>query len=131
VTAAELIAAVERHTGRLGRRKGRNVRLLCPAHDDHDPSLDVAEGANGQPIVTCRSHGCTYEQVLDALGLGDRGNDGDEWTPHGPAIAVYHYVDERGRLLFDVCRTADKQFPQRRADPSSKSGWRWNLGQNV
>lgn len=50
-----------------------------------------------------------------------------EWTPHGTAVAVYSYVDEAGELLFQVCRTADKQFPQRRPDPSSKSGWRWNL----
>jgi len=26
-----------------------------------------------------------------------------------------------------VCRTAGKEFPQRRPDPTSKSGWRWKL----
>ena len=36
----------------------------------------------------------------------------DDWTPYGPAIAIYDYVDERGELLFQVWRTADKQFPQ-------------------
>jgi hypothetical protein len=51
----------------------------------------------------------------------------ETWTPHGPAIAVYPYVDESGVVLFEVCRTADKQFPQRRPDPTAKSGYTWNL----
>jgi hypothetical protein len=132
VTAAEqFVSAVEAATGRPGRRNGHNVRLLCPAHDDHNPSLDVAEGQNGRPLVVCRSHGCTYEQVCEAIGWERDGsrNGNDEWTPRGPAVAVYHYRDEAGQLLFDVCRTASKEFPARRPDPASSSGWRWRLGE--
>jgi hypothetical protein len=129
VTADELIAAIERHTRRSGRKNGKHVRLLCPAHDDHHPSLDVAAGDDGRPLVVCRSHGCTYEQIIAAVGLEHAGPNGDrdDWTPYGPAVATYGYVDERGQLLFEVCRTADKQFPQRRPDPTAKSGWRWKL----
>ena len=125
MTAAELIAAIEQHTGRQGRRRGHTTTLLCPVHDDHHPSLDVREGNNGKPLVHCRSRGCAYEQILKAVGLAPR--EDEMWTPRGPAIAIYPYVDERGALLFQVCRTADKKFPQRRPDPTSKSGWRWNL----
>jgi AAA domain len=38
-------------------------------------------------------------------------------------VAVYDYYDENGKLLFQVCRTADKQFPQRR--PDGAGGWAW------
>jgi len=131
---SDLVSAVETATGRPGRRSGRNVRLLCPAHDDHSPSLDVAEGADGSPLVTCRSCGAGLAEVCAALGreqgefLGERSRTGpSEWTPHGPALAIYDYRDERGELLFQVCRTAAKQFPQRRPDAAAKHGWRWSL----
>ena len=129
LTTSDLVAAIERVTGRAGRRSGRNTRLLCPAHDDHDPSLDVAEGDDGRPLVQCRSHGCSFRDVVEAAGLSveEFADADDEWTPHGAAIAVYDYVDERGDLLFQVLRTRGKQFPQRRPDPTSKSGWRWKL----
>jgi AAA domain len=127
----DLVAAIEQHTGRPGRPNGKHVRLLCPGHDDHHPSLDVAEGDDGRPLVYCRSHSCTYEQILAAVGIEPlelhTNGAGDDWTPFGPAVAVYRYVDEQNRLLFEVCRTADKQFPQRRPDPTAKSGWRWKL----
>lgn len=133
--AEEFVAAIEARVGKPGKRNGKNVRLICPAHDDHDPSLDVAEGEDGSPLVQCRSHGCSYEDVCRAIGhepkdfLPERAeaSSPELWTPRGPAIAVYRYVDENDRHLFDVCRTAGKEFPARRPDPSAKSGWRWNL----
>ena len=74
----------------------------------------------------CRSHRCSYERSSPRSGLTPTRRNGT-WTPHGDAVARYRYVDEQGPLLFEVCRTADKQFPQRRPDPTAKSGWRWNL----
>ena len=131
-TAADLIYAIELTVGRAGRRTGRNVRLLCPAHDDHDPSLDVAEGDDGRPLVQCRSHGCSFEDIVTAAGLDPTDFAPDagagEWTPYGPAIERYPYTDERGVLLFEILRTADKQFPGRVPDSGTKTGWRWKLG---
>jgi hypothetical protein len=126
----EFVAAVETATGRRGRRVGRQTRLLCPAHDDHNPSLDVSEGDDGRPLATCRSHGCSFEAICHAIGREPEDftpATGPEWTPAGPAAAIYDYTDETGQLLFQVCRTADKQFLQRRPDPTSRSGWKWNL----
>lgn len=116
MTAAELIAAIEQRTRRQGKRQGRNTRLLCPVHDDHEPSLDVAEGADGKPLVQCRSRGCSFEQVLAALGAVSRNAD---------IVATYEYVDERGVLLYQVLRKVGKKFSQRR--PDLVGGWIYNL----
>ncbi len=128
---AEFIAAVEAATGKSGRTVGRNTRLLCPAHDDHEPSLDVSEADDGRPLVVCRSQGCSFEEVCRAIGRESHEfgahTDRREWTPRGPAVAVYDYTDEEGGLLFQVLRTSDKQFLQRRPDSGAKSGWRWKL----
>jgi len=41
---------------------------LCPAHDDHDPSLSVTQGDH-QPVVLHCWAGCTPREVVAALGL--------------------------------------------------------------
>ncbi len=108
----------------------------CPAHDDSRASLSIAAG-DSQPVVMLCQASCQTVDVLAAVGLtlADISAAPDEhvaadgeWTPYGPAVAVYDYTDEDGNLLFQVCRTADKTFPQRAPDPSRRSGWRWKLG---
>jgi hypothetical protein len=110
----QVLAALEKRGG--VKKQGRNWRAHCPAHDDHSPSLDVAEGREGRALVTCRSRACTYEQVKAALGLevGASRNDGADREPE----AVYQYVDEQAELLFEVVRFPGKQFRQRRPDGS-------------
>jgi 5S rRNA maturation endonuclease (ribonuclease M5) len=109
----------------------------CPAHDDRSPSLSVSVSDTGKLLIHCHA-GCDQQSVLDAIqatpqmldpNREERRQDDGEWTPRGPAVAVYSYVDEHSVLLFDVCRTADKQFPQRRPDTAAKSGWSWKLGE--
>lgn len=117
------------------RSNGDAWSAKCPAHEDHDPSLSIAEGEAGRVLLHCHA-GCETSDVMKALGLTDVAlfDDSDtprapkgEWTPRGPATAIYSYFDEGGDLLFQVLRTADKQFPQRRPDTTTKSGWAWNL----
>jgi energy-coupling factor transporter ATP-binding protein EcfA2 len=116
----EFIARIEQHTGRQGRLNGRNTRLLCPGHDDHNPSLDVAEGADGKPLVRCRSHGCTYEAICAAIGW-----DVPRSTSNGP-VAVYIYVDANGKPVIEVGRfpkpDGGKTFLQRAAGASDWKG---------
>lgn len=117
-------------------RSGDEWEASCPVvenhkHGDRKPSLTIGEGGNGCAVVCCQK-GCPTKDVLAAIGLSFRDlyaqDNGDEWTPRGPATASYVYTDEEGRVLFGVARTADKQFPQWRPDPTSKSGRRWKLG---
>lgn len=116
------------------RRSGSGYTAKCPAHDDGRASLSVGPGKEHPVVVHCHA-GCDRDAILDAIGLKwaelckPRDEEPlDEWTPRGPAIAVYDYVDEDGTLLFQVCRTAQKEFPQRRPDRSKKTGWAWSLG---
>ncbi len=105
----------------------------CPAHDDKTPSLLVSVADDDKVLLYCYA-GCDQMAVLDALQATpqmlnpNREERRGEWTPRGDAIAVYSYNDATGKLLFQVCRTADKQFPQRRPDTTKKSGWNWSLG---
>ena len=124
--------------GRLedASHSGREWRARCPAHDDEKPSLNLRAGDRQPVVITCRA-GCPPTDVLAAIGLtfadvshehGDQPPGAGEWTPSGPAVAVYDYTDAKGRLLYQVLRTVGKDFWQRRPDTASKTGWRWKLG---
>lgn len=106
--------------------------VQCPVHDDTNASATVSRGSQQPVLFNCNTpHGCTYDDAMAALGL-DKADvskpDDRVWTPFGNAVAVYQYRDETGQLLYEVCRTADKQFPVRVPDPAGKSGWRWKFG---
>jgi hypothetical protein len=116
------------------RASAGSYMARCPAHEDGKASLSLSVGKEHPVVLHCHA-GCDRDAVLAAIGLtwddlcaphDDRPQA--EWTPRGDAVAVYDYVDEHSNLLFQVCRTADKQFPQRRPDPLSKTGWSWRLG---
>lgn len=47
---------------------GTGWTALCPAHDDHNPSLSVAEGDDGRCLLHCFA-GCPVEDVVAKLGL--------------------------------------------------------------
>ena len=52
------------------RRNGTGYMVRCPAHDDHNPSLQVTTGTNGKTLVKCFA-GCSQDAVVAALN--DRG----------------------------------------------------------
>jgi len=116
------------------RKSGGGFMARCPAHDDGKASLSVSPGRDQPVVLHCHAN-CDPEAILGKLGLTwadltnpkPRADDGT-WTPAGPAVAVYSYRDEAGQLLFDVCRTVNKEFRQRVPDPTAKGGYRWRLG---
>ena len=117
------------------RQHGGYWMARCPArdHEDREASLSVARGTEQPVVFKCHAN-CDRDAILDGLGLTladiskprEQRDDG-RWTPFGEAIAIYDYVDEYGTMLFQVCRTLDKKFPQRKPDPARQSGWTWNL----
>jgi 5S rRNA maturation endonuclease (ribonuclease M5) len=117
------------------RKTANGFDVCCPVHGDTKPSLSIAEGKTQPVVMDCKA-GCDSEDIIAKLGFTwedlcaprEEQRPAGEWTPHGEAVAVYDYADEAGTLLFQVLRTADKQFPQRVPDRSRPKGWRWSLG---
>lgn len=119
---------------------GVGFTALCPAHDDHKPSLDVSIDPNGLIDVTCYA-GCATDYIGDIVGIdlhGMRMTSGlskRQKAICGQSVtrrqrgsresAVYAYVDENGKLLYEVVRLEPKDFRQRR--PDGRGGSIWNM----
>jgi predicted P-loop ATPase len=126
MNAAELAA----HLGKA-HREGREWRCLCPAHDDHDPTLSITE-KDGQLLVICRA-GCEQHSVIAALKARSLWplKNGEDRRPNALNItAQYDYVDAAGQRRYQVVRIEpgkagrSKDFLQRRLVDAD---WVWNL----
>lgn len=98
----------------------------CPLHEDSTASLTV-KSVDGKVLAHCHA-GCDQNALAETLQLHEAAPIVGEWTPNGPAIAQYDYANEASELLYQVLRSANKQFSQRRRDHTTKSGWRYSLG---
>lgn len=95
-------------------------------------------------ILTGNCHaGCRPDDIIAALNLSwddltkpreqvdDRyrqPRQSGQTFASGGFVAQYDYTDEAGATLFQVLRSADKKFRQRRPDPDSAGKWLWSLG---
>lgn len=119
---------------------GSKWTALCPAHEDHEPSLSVR--VSGEKILMNCHRGCTVEAIVFALGLqmsdlflGAKPENTNGAHPVAAAqgvadrqrlIRTYDYVDADGELVFQACRFGPKKrFKQRR--PDGNGGWIYNL----
>jgi 5S rRNA maturation endonuclease (ribonuclease M5) len=106
------------------RRVGANYMARCPAHEDKNPSLSIAE-KNGKILLHCHA-GCSSEAVCAAMDLDVADLFTDSRKDSGPRIVeTYLYDDEEGNALFEVVRYDPKGFRQRK--PDGKGGWTWNV----
>src|SRR3989442_10421273 len=116
---AAALDALEAH-GCRPRRRGDHVDALCPAHDDHNPSLSVDYSRPaGKVLINCH-YGCSPDDVVDALGLSwadlyDAKPEQDR-VRKAEEVAAYDYVDEKGGVLFQKVRYFPKTFKIRRPD---------------
>lgn len=108
------------------RKSGAGWAARCPAHEDHNPSLSMSNG-DGKVLIKCH-HGCAVEDVLSSLGLtsGDLFDQPLEQVDKPQIVTTYPYVDEAGKLLYQVLRYEPKAFKQRK--PDGAGGWSWRLG---
>jgi putative DNA primase/helicase len=112
ITAEQLLDRFER-THRL--RDGEWM-ALCPAHTDRNPSLHVSHG-DDRWLLHCHA-GCATEDVLAAAGLSWSDLRESNSNGHLDEEAVYRYLNEQGKPLFEVVRFTGKQFRQRLPDGS-------------
>ena len=45
---------------------GGGYSCLCPAHDDHNPSLSISLGNDGKLLLKCFA-GCSFDDIIQAL----------------------------------------------------------------
>lgn len=116
------------------KRNGRGWVALCPCHDDHDPSLRIDIGENGTLLLWCPVCEAPYKQILRDCGFADWGKVRKdeypgpwEWADLGILEAIYDYTDEAGTLLYQVMKSAQKEFKQRRPDPNRRDGWLYKM----
>jgi hypothetical protein len=78
-----------------GTPKGKGFVALCPAHDDHRPSLSIDPGEHQPVVVRCMSHNCDLEAILAAVGLKPKdicsGSNGNP-SAYRQALAVMGHV---------------------------------------
>jgi AAA domain len=116
------------------KKSGDGWTARCPAHDDKDPSLSIALGTDGRILLHCHANaGCTPETICAKLDLtlADLFPPKDARNGHAAKvpqlIQAYDYTDERGKLIFQVCRFDPKTFKQRRPDPARPGEWLWSM----
>jgi 5S rRNA maturation endonuclease (ribonuclease M5) len=113
-------------------RSGEEWRARCPAHEDRNPSLSLRDTAD-RILVRCFA-GCTVKQIVGALKLREADlfhhNDSQSGPSLGDPISTWNYVDENGRLLFQVQKFrpvgGKKVFKQRHKDPDTGQ-WVWKM----
>lgn len=75
------------------RRSGSGWKIPCPAHNGEDANCYLAVGDDGGFIAHCHSKGCSWADIMDALGLPKRGNG--RWY-----IASYRNRDGQDRHVY-------------------------------
>jgi hypothetical protein len=105
----EFITAKEIVEGLGGRWLGKSTNVLCPAHDDKNPSLTVSESLDRTPLVHCKA-GCSQERVISELverelWFCDKNHSPSQDQHAFKNIADYFYCDDAGDLLLRVTRS--------------------------
>lgn len=115
---------------------GDEYQSLCPFHEDTNPSLNFNNRTGKYFCHGCGKQGDTFHFYGKINSLDTRRDFrkilkgicedfGIPWEEKkSQIIKTYNYVDQTGKLLFQVCRMDPKSFRQRQ--PNGK-GWTWNL----
>jgi hypothetical protein len=105
-------------------------KACCPAHEDRNPSLFLADGRDGLALV-CYA-GCTYQNIVQALeARGAELSRKSEGMPSSlGALGEYHqhwdYRDSHGTVIMRVCRW-NKSGGRKEIRPLIRGveGWEW------
>jgi 5S rRNA maturation endonuclease (ribonuclease M5) len=101
------------------------VNVVCPSHDDHDPSLSISE-TDSKILLHCQA-GCKTSAILASIGLSetDLFLDGILTKPIVKIkhVADYIYQDEQGKPLYKIERLIPKSFKAWIPDFNNPNGW--------
>jgi len=109
------------------KRVSGGYMARCPVHDDKNPSLSITKGDDGRVLLKCFA-GCSTEEIVKALGL----TMADLFPPSSKpqkkkadVLPTYFYTDEKGKIIFGIVRTPQKQFMAVHLDGD---GWAYGMG---
>ena len=120
VAAAD--ACTERDPHYQGGDRNGEIRFRCPNHQGTS-TTSLSVQANGTKALIYCHGGCSFEQVVHALGIEKCDLfDGEPETQKRREVATYDYCDEHGAVISRVVRYEPKGFSQRRRDPAGP-GW--------
>ena len=76
-----------------GTKSAGSWRLACPAHGGEDPNLSIRDADDGGLLVTCHSHGCSYQEIVAAF-VNDGAMGKQEWRyPDGRTVTRWNNRD--------------------------------------
>lgn len=153
MTREEIVAkfTIEAEMERRGaqfRRNGREIQCLCPLHEDKSPSFRVNAEKRVWRCDPCNEGGSIIDLVmkLDGVTAGEamtrlggpmetNGHNGNGHSvavspatskpkERGKFVCAYDYKDEKGEVVYRVCRYDPKDFRQcaRKGDQ-----WVWSM----
>jgi archaellum biogenesis ATPase FlaH len=115
------------------KRSPTGWKACCPAHEDKDPSLFLADGEDGLAL-RCYA-GCDYQSIAQALEAKGavlsrtRAPASEVPSEHfqlGPYHSYWDYHDVHGRLTMRICRW-EQPGGKKDIRPLVKTsdGWKW------
>lgn len=114
------------------KRSPTGWKACCPAHEDKDPSLFLADGEDGLAL-RCYA-GCDYRSIAQALeskgailnGYRDRSDVPTEHFQLGAYHSHWDYHSASGSLIMRVCRW-EQPGGKKDIRPLTKTaeGWKW------
>lgn len=116
---SECLDKIEAKTGTRPKKGNDGYIARCPAHDDQNPSLSIAEGNDGKVLLHCFA-GCTIDAICNACDL--KVSDLFSKQPKEVCRIEYPYKDAQGIVLFRKIRLEpgvngkDKSFYWERQD---------------
>lgn len=120
------------HVLAKAKRSPTGWKACCPAHEDKDPSLFLADGEDGLAL-RCYA-GCDYRSIAQALeskgailsGTRDRGEVPSEHFQLGPYHSHWDYHNAFGSIIMRVCRW-EQPGGKKDIRPLTKTseGWKW------
>jgi hypothetical protein len=140
MTFAEFIALLETKGLKPRQLANGQWKSLCPAHDDTEPSLSVAE-SNGRILVKCFA-GCKIEDICMALGVATKDLRTDDDLEQSVTLSdlarddrqllatlkALGCVEENGKVGFPVVYGDGTQGYHFRVALNGKGKWKHQTG---
>ena len=108
------------HIKKLKHESGDEYKGICPFHEDKNPSFSINTKTGQYQCFSCGAKGnlITFCKKMKIPIPGQQAK-----KQQAEPEATFDYQDEKGELLYQVCRFPGKKFLQRK--PDGNGGWIW------